>query len=113
MRKGKALTPEQIEDADRLRRIWDEKKQASQEAFGAEFGLGTQGNVTQYLNQHIPLNLEAVVKFARGLGVSIEDISPRLAAFLAEVPLRAIENPKERRMGDRRGTGIDRRKHLH
>jgi hypothetical protein len=36
--------------------------------------------VWQYLNGHRPLNLQAAVKFAKGLGVQLHDFSPRLAA---------------------------------
>lgn len=42
-------------------------------------GIGTQGMVHQYLAGITPLNLHAVGKFAAGLGVLIDDISPTLA----------------------------------
>lgn len=93
MAKGKELSNEQREDAARLRKIWAEKKPMTQERFAAEYGLGTQGNLTQYLNGHIPVNLEAAIRFANGLGVSVEDISPRLAKITAMLP-RSMSAPQ-------------------
>lgn len=83
MAKSKPLTQEQAEDSRRLKALWEEKKPMTQEAFAEAYGLGTQGNVTQYLNGHIPLNLEAAIRFAGGLSVPVETISPRLAKVLA------------------------------
>lgn len=51
----------------------------SQEEFGIRFDIGRQSMVWQYLNARRPLNIKAVTNFARGLGVSVEAISPRLA----------------------------------
>lgn len=51
----------------------------SQERFGLEFDIGSQGMVWQYLNGHRPLNLSVALKFARGLNVPVETFSPRLA----------------------------------
>ena len=38
--------------------------------------------VSQYINAKRPIGLQAAIKFARGLGVSVGDISPTLAAQL-------------------------------
>jgi SOS-response transcriptional repressor LexA len=54
----------------------------SQERFGLDHEIGSQGMVWQYLNGHRPLNLSVALKFAKGLRVPIEDFSPRLAAEL-------------------------------
>lgn len=54
----------------------------SQQGFGLEYGIGSQGMVWQYLNAVAPLNLEAAAKFAKGLHCSISDFSPRLATLL-------------------------------
>lgn len=51
----------------------------SQAAFGAQYDIGSQAVVWQYLNGAIPLNLRAATGFARGLGCRIADFSPRLA----------------------------------
>lgn len=81
-RKSK-IEPVHVAEAELLKRIFEERNSLSQEAFGAEFEIGTQGMVWQYLNHRSPLNLEAALKFARALHCSIEDFSPRLAGILA------------------------------
>lgn len=54
----------------------------SQEKFGLEFDIGSQGMVWQYLNGHRPINLSVALKFSKGLGVPVEQFSPRLAKEL-------------------------------
>lgn len=44
-----------------------------------------QSVVSQYLNGRIPLNIGALIKFSNVLSFSLEEVSPRLAAF-AEMP---------------------------
>lgn len=80
----KPLEQWQIEDAARLKTLFERNTELSQAAFGAEYDIGSQGVVWQYLSGHIPLNLPAVVKFARGLGVSVPEISPTLAGMLGD-----------------------------
>lgn len=72
---------ERIADAERLRKLYEERVPSgmSQSEFGAAYGIGTQGMVSQYLSGHRPLNLEAAVKFANGLRCTIADISPKMA----------------------------------
>lgn len=79
-------TPEQwqIDDAARLKQIF-ERSGFTQEAFGSEFEIGNQAMVGQYLNAKRPLNLAAAGKFANGLKVSIDQISPTLAAQIREL----------------------------
>lgn len=72
-------------EAGALKKAFEERRRASglsQEKFGLDYEVGSQGMVWQYLNGHRPLNLSVALKFARGLGVSIESFSPRLAAEL-------------------------------
>jgi hypothetical protein len=57
----------------------------SQAEFGATTGIGTQGMVHQYLAGLTPLNLSAAGKFAAGLGVLIDEISPTLADQVREL----------------------------
>ncbi len=68
----------------RLRELYEQRAPGgmSQEQFGAEYGLGSQGMVWQYLNGHRPLNFEAAAKFAKGLRCTIADISPEMAEAL-------------------------------
>lgn len=77
-RKAK-IEPIHVEESAALKRLFETHQKMSQAAFGAEFGLGTQGNVWQYLNAKSPLNAAAAVKFAKGLGVEVREFSPRLA----------------------------------
>ena len=79
-RKAK-IEPIHIEEAAALKRLYETHNtpKRSQSAFAEEFGLGTQGNVWQYLNAKSPLNAQAAAKFAKGLGVFVRDFSPRLA----------------------------------
>lgn len=74
------LEPWQVDDAKRLKEFFaDRKGKMSQEEFGTRFEIGSQSMVWQYLNAKRPLNIKAVTNFARGLNVSVEAISPRLA----------------------------------
>jgi hypothetical protein len=54
----------------------------SQEAFGEEYKIGSQGMVWQYLHGKTPLNLNAAMKFAVGLGCPISAFSPTIANSL-------------------------------
>ena len=85
--KPSKLEPWQLEDAARLKALYEAKfpkghRGMSQEAFGSRYGIGNQGAVWQYLNGKRPLNTRAAAAFAEGLGVAIADISPTLAAQL-------------------------------
>lgn len=69
-----------MEDAARLKALFDAREpKISQMKFGADFDIGSQGMVWQYLTAMRPLNIDAAVKFARGLNVSIDRFSGRLA----------------------------------
>lgn len=84
------MEPWQREDAKRLRDLWDAKRPMSQERFAAEFFNATQGAVFQYIDGRIPLNLDALIRFATGLSVKVDDISPTLSERL-----RAVVGPKD------------------
>jgi transcriptional regulator with XRE-family HTH domain len=89
MAKRKPLEQWQQEDAARLKALFNKKAGMSQAEFAVRSGIGeTQGAVEQYLNARIPLNLEAAIKFARGLGVDVQDFSPRLGVLLSMLPAR-------------------------
>jgi transcriptional regulator with XRE-family HTH domain len=71
-----------------LRKLYEERVPdgMSQAEFGAEYGLGTQGMVWQYLNGYTPLNYDAAAKFAKGLRCMIRDFSPEMSdALEAEI----------------------------
>lgn len=92
----KPIDSEAAEDAARLKALFKTRTKLSQLEFGQLYEIGTQGAVWQYLNGVTPLNLSAAIKFSRGLGCSVSDFSPRLAAELAasgEVdPVRKVIN---------------------
>jgi len=69
----------QIDDAARLKELFDSKAQFSLEEFGRRFEVGTQGMVWQYLNARRALNIKAASAFAKGLGVPVDSFSARLA----------------------------------
>jgi hypothetical protein len=80
------LQPWQLDDARRLKALYEARKPEgmSQLAFALAYDIGTtQGIVWQYLNGVNPLNLGAVIKFARGLRCAVSDISPTLANELS------------------------------
>lgn len=88
---NKPPEPWQLEDARRLRAIWDEKqdvpksgkgkkKAFTQASFAEAHGLASSNMVWQYLNGHRALNVLAAASFANGLGVKVEAFSPALAA---------------------------------
>jgi transcriptional regulator with XRE-family HTH domain len=76
------LTPEEKEDALRLRKLYDRKASeigTSQAQIAAEFGFANPSAVSQYLCGRIPLNLGAATKFANFFDVPLKEISPRHA----------------------------------
>lgn len=84
-KKKAKITDEHIEEARRLRAIYDEKRAAnrkgwpSQEKIGVDLGIGTQSMVGHFLGGRSTLTLTAAVAFAKFLGCQVEDFSPRLA----------------------------------
>ena len=76
--------PEKVveREAAALKAAFEKRTELSQEKFGLEFEVGSQGMVWQYLNAHRPLNLSVALKFARGLDIPVASFSPRLATEL-------------------------------
>ena len=72
----------ELDAAKNLKVLFDKKVRTTQKSFGREFGIGTGGMVSQYLNAKRPLGLSAAIKFAKGLDVDLFEISPQLAAQL-------------------------------
>lgn len=72
--------PEAEAEARKLRELWDRSTTLTQDEFGERFDIGNQSAVGQFLSGRVPLSLKAAAGFARGLGVSVADFSPRLAA---------------------------------
>ncbi len=93
---AKPLTPEQLEDAARLRALfkhWQQEQKAlrrpaSQMEAAEQLGFG-QSALSQYLRGEIPLNVRTAMKFARLLGTKIEEFSPDLASQLLQLATSA------------------------
>ncbi len=80
----RVITPQDRENAKRLKGIWDRKKTdlGLTQAKAAELlGYAGQGTVGQYLNCYISLNYEAVISFAKLLRVEPWEIDPSLGAL--------------------------------
>ncbi|CNE87309.1 LexA family transcriptional regulator [Yersinia mollaretii] len=85
--KKKPLTPEQLDDAKRLKELFNAKKKAlgiSQESVAHELGVG-QSAVNQFLNGINPLNVTNAAAFAKVLNEPISSFSPSLAKELAKM----------------------------
>jgi hypothetical protein len=84
--KRRELSPEEQQDAARLRDAWaaykDNNPGVTQEWLGRETGLGSQSAVGQYLRAIVPLNLTALLSFCRVMRLSPGVISPRLAQLV-------------------------------
>jgi hypothetical protein len=83
----KELQKWQHEDAERLRALFEEKAtrmKISQQAFGLANDIGTQGMVWQYLRADRALNVEALLKFSKGLKIPPKSISPTLWKIIDE-----------------------------
>lgn len=77
-------------EAEKLNAIFKRRKQEfnfSQQSFATDNGLSSQQVVWQYLNAVIPLNLQAAVRFARGLFCAVSDFSPRIAQEIESLGL--------------------------
>lgn len=81
MENKKTLTTEQLDDAKRLKALYESKKKqlnVTQYTIADELGI-SQGAVGHYMNGRIALNVPVVTAFARILHVQASDISPSLA----------------------------------
>lgn len=82
MENKRTLTTEQLEDAKRLKALYESKKKklgVTQYMIAEELGI-SQGAVGHYINGRNPLNLNVAAVFANILQVSISDFSPSIAA---------------------------------
>jgi phage repressor protein C with HTH and peptisase S24 domain len=105
----KTLEQWQLDDAERLKKLFSERVKMSQEEFGAKYGIGSQGMVWQYLNGRSPLNLKSAINFASGIGVPVAAISPTLASELSAVQPSDF-SPENKSPVTDNWDGVDRRK---
>lgn len=81
--KRSKITELHIQEATRLKALWDSRPHRTQAVFGEHYDLGNQANVGHYLNARSPLNPKAAKAFAAELGCSVADFSPRVAEELS------------------------------
>ncbi|CAN7476987.1 LexA family transcriptional regulator [Acidovorax sp. LjRoot74] len=72
-------------EAAALKAIWDRVKPSSQKEFGAEFGIGGQSAVANFLSGKSALSIKAAVGFAQGLGCQVGEFSTRIAEQIARM----------------------------
>lgn len=86
MENKKVLTTEQLDDAKRLKALYESKKKSlgvTQYTIADELGI-SQGAVGHYLNGRIALNAPISSGFAKQLQVSISDFSPMIAREISD-----------------------------
>lgn len=77
----------QAEEAANLARLLGDRNKAE---FAREFGVpGGPSMISQHCSGHRPISIGAAAAYAKGLGVSLEEISPRLAEEIAKLPMLA------------------------
>lgn len=79
MTKRRPLTTREKFAQQQLRAIWQAKKKSldlTQEKAAHQLGWSSQGTVGQYLLGRVPLNTDALLKFAKLLEVKPSDIDP-------------------------------------
>jgi hypothetical protein len=74
------VTPETLQEAEKMRALWKARPHENQTVFGEKYDVGNQSAVGQFLRGETPLSLKAASGFARGLGCDVSAFSPRLAA---------------------------------
>lgn len=95
--KKARITPEHLEEATRLRALWDARPspRLGQAEFGELHDIGNQSAVSQFLRGEAPISMKAAIGFARGLNCDIADFSPRLAAEAARLAAAAAPETDE------------------
>lgn len=107
---AKPLSPEQREDAARLKSLfkeWQETQRLkgddwSQDYAAERLGFG-QSALSQYLNGKIPLNIEVAGPFASLIGKPIEAFSPALASTVAGLTKALEPSPQFQDPGHQTG----------
>jgi len=97
--KRKPLTPEQEQEADRLKEIYRQRKaearargeRLTQEDVAELCGWTGQSAVSQYLNGRIALNLDALLKLSKALDFTPSQVSERLGKFMPPASQQNVE----------------------
>ena len=88
----------QIEDAARLKAIFNRKKKLlglTQEKLALAIGTNQQSGASNYINGYTALNIKVSLIFARELDCKIEEFSPTLAELIAKSkggPIEDVDN---------------------
>lgn len=84
-------------DGKRLKALLDRHKQRTGQGHAAFVRSakvpGGPSMVSQHISGHRPISIDAAVAYARGLGVSINDISPNVADQIRQAAVLAGEAP--------------------
>lgn len=82
-----------LQKTENLRRIWNKKKGEMQftQVTAAKALDWTQGAISHYLNNVVPLGPTAVLKFANFLGVDPTEIDPDYVNHLPDVTVHSIK----------------------
>lgn len=107
METNNTLTTEQLEDAKRLKALYESKKKelkVTQYTIADELGI-SQGAVGHYLNGRNALNAKIAAAFAKLLKVSIADFSPSLAREAASLSMNAGSTSNVSYVGARENKG--------
>lgn len=79
------LSEELEQERLKLKQLFNEHSSLTQREFAKRFKLGSPANLGHYLNGRNPLNIEAAIKIAQGLGIQVSEFSPRLAKKISEL----------------------------
>lgn len=90
MNKRRPLTPEEVAESVRLKAIYEAKKSAAKASGGSltqadvadACGWSGQSAFSQYATGKVPLNVEALLKLAKVLEFSPDEVSPRLTSMV-------------------------------
>lgn len=79
-RQIRELSSHEVACAKRLKQLYEQKKKplnVTQYTLAEKMGI-SQSGVWQYLNGYIPLNLSAIIRFAKALECQVQDIDPEV-----------------------------------
>ncbi|SAI47553.1 transcriptional regulator [Bordetella ansorpii] len=93
---AKPLSAEQLQDAARLKAIFNARKGAlglTQETLAEHMGYANQSAVSGYFNGKSPLHIDAAIQFASWLGCRVGDFSPTLQAKIDAIAVHRSDKP--------------------
>lgn len=99
----KELSFDELEDAKRLKEVWNSKKDQlhlNQVKAAKELGYNSQGAVSQYLNGKVAMNMQTAAKFAQLLRVEMSEISPRFSKMAGKPVPTSLDSFVAPEVGD-------------